>query len=96
MSIRITCINKAGGQHENPHVAIPKLGWTEDGTGKSGIWTREQMYDWLKDGGMAYVKDARGDVAWLITEISSRGTKFVRTQPDWTKADNLLSLGECR
>jgi len=96
MAIRITCINKAGGQHENPHVAISRLGWTEDGTGTTGISTREEMYDWVKSEGTAYVQDARGDVAFLIAEISARGTKFVRTRPDGTKADNLLSLGECR
>ena len=95
MSIRITCINKASGNHENPHVAISHLGWTEDGTGKSGKMTREAMYDWIKGGGTAYVKDWRGDVAYLITEISARGTKFVKTKPDGTKADNLLSLIEC-
>jgi len=27
MSIRITCITKAGGDHENPYVAISRLGW---------------------------------------------------------------------
>ena len=30
MTIRITCINKDGGNHENPNVAISHLGWTED------------------------------------------------------------------
>jgi hypothetical protein len=27
MSIRITCITKAGGDHENPYVAISRLAW---------------------------------------------------------------------
>jgi hypothetical protein len=27
MSIRITCITKAAGDHENPFVAISRLGW---------------------------------------------------------------------
>jgi hypothetical protein len=96
MSIRITCITKDGGNHENPHVAIRNLGWVEDGTGKTSNSTREQMYDWVKSGGSAYVRDSMGDVAYLIAELSARGTKFVKTRPDGTKADNLLYLPECK
>ena len=36
MANRITCIDNANGQHENPYVAISHLGWEEDGTGKTG------------------------------------------------------------
>ena len=95
MSILITCINKDSGNHENPHTAISNLGWIEDGSGKVGNTSRDQMHDWIKGGGQAYVKDARGDVAYLTAEVSSRGTKFVKTRPDGTKADNLLTLKEC-
>ena len=36
MSIRITCINKSGGYHQDPHHAISHLGWVEDGQGRQG------------------------------------------------------------
>jgi hypothetical protein len=56
MSIRITCIKKAGGYHEDPHEAISTLGWVEDGSGNRGSMSREEMYVWIKDkGGEAYV-----------------------------------------
>lgn len=96
MSIRITCIKRDSGNHENPHTAISSLGWIEDGTSKVGNYTREIMHDWIKSGGSAYVKDSIGDTACLIAETSSRGTKFVRTRPDGTSADNLLNQPECR
>lgn len=35
MAIRIICIKKANGDHENSYVAISHLGWIEDGTNKS-------------------------------------------------------------
>ena len=54
------------------------------------------MYDFVKDGGRAYVKDAYGNVSDLIAEISSRGNKYVKTKPDSTTSDNLLKLTECR
>jgi len=96
MSIRITCIKKDGGNHENPYIAISSLRWVEDGTLKTGDISRDDMHNWVKGGGQAYVKDAKGDVAFLVAEVSPRGTKFVKTRPDATKADNLLSLIECR
>jgi len=47
MSVRITCISKAGGDHENSHVAISELGWINEGTGETGKSTRLEIYDWI-------------------------------------------------
>jgi len=96
MSVRITCINKANGQHENPYTAIEHLGWVNESTNESGKSTRLQMYDFVNGGGLAYVKDWKGDTAYLIAETTSRGTKYVKTKPDGIKADNLLALSECK
>ena len=96
MSVRITCINKDGGNHENLHVAISTLGWTNEETGESGVSTRLVMYDWIKDqNGYAYVRDANGNTARVGTAETSRGTKYVRTYRDNVWTDNLLSLPEC-
>ena len=95
MSVRITCIKKDGGNHENPHTAISILGWVNESAGASGQSTRVQMYDFVKGGGQAYVRDSRSNLAYLIAEVSSRGTKFVKTKPDGTTTDNLLKLIEC-
>jgi hypothetical protein len=88
MSIRIICISKASGDHENPYIAISNLGWINESTGTD-------LYDWIKERGEAYVKDSKGNIAYLTAELSQRGTKFVKTKPDDTKTDNLLSLPEC-
>lgn len=96
MSIRITCITKAGGNHENPYVAISHLSWTNEQTNEKGTNTREVIHDWVKDGGVGYVKDSCGNVARLIAEVSPRGTKYVKTEPDNITSDNLLKLPECR
>jgi hypothetical protein len=96
MSVRITCIKKAGGYHEDPHVAISELGWTNDQTGQSDRSTRLQMYEWVKGGGQAYVKDVAGNTAYLIAKVSRNGNPFVQTIADGTPTDNLLQLIECR
>jgi hypothetical protein len=35
MAIRITCINKSAGYHQDPHHAITNLGWVNDANGKT-------------------------------------------------------------
>jgi len=55
------------------------------------------MYDWVvNDHGQAFVKDANGNVAYLVGAISSKGNKYVKTVADETKTDNLLYLSECK
>jgi hypothetical protein len=95
MAIRITCINKEGGNHDDPHVAIENLGWTNEATGKQGKSTRLEIYDWLKGGGEAYVKDRFGNKAQVVPKVSRNGNPFVQTIADNTPTDNLLRLPEC-
>ncbi|QMV19997.1 hypothetical protein GOB94_15900 [Granulicella sp. 5B5] len=45
MSIRITCIKKSNGYHEDRHHAISELGWTNEQTNETGRSTRLEMYD---------------------------------------------------
>ena len=95
MSIRITCINKSGGYHADPHHAISNLGWIEDGTGKTGNNTR-LIYDWIKnENGTAYVLDPRGNKAFVGTRENANGTKYLQTYADQVWTDNLLALPEC-
>lgn len=95
MSVRITCISKEHGNHEDPHVAISDLGWVEDGTNKIGRTNRIEMHNWVKQGGRAYVKDAYGNTAYLVAKISPWGNPFVQTIADGRPTDNLLYLPEC-
>lgn len=93
MAIRITCINKDNGNHENPNVAITHLGWKNEQTGKN---TRLEIYNWIKDDkGEAYVIDGNSNKVKVITAETSRGTKYVKTEADTTVKNNLLSLPEC-
>jgi hypothetical protein len=95
MSIRITCINKAGGNHEDPHLAISTLGWINNETGQTGQSSRIDVYNWLTQGGVAYTQDSKG-IAYLIPKTSRFGNPFVQTQTDGRTTDNLLRLPECQ
>ncbi len=96
MAVKIICINKDGGNHENPYTAITDLGWINENSQETGKSTRLEIYDFVKAGNQAYVKDAYGNKAYLITGITALGTKYVKTIPDDVKTDNLLKLPECR
>lgn len=97
MSVKITCISKDSGNHENPYTAISNLGWINESTGKTGNSTRLEMYAFVEnENGAAYVKDPYdGSKAYLMTAVSASGTKYVKTIPNDTSADNLLKLPEC-
>lgn len=97
MSVRITCIKKDGGNHENPFVAISSLSWINEETNDTGSSTREQMYEFVEvSKGIAYVKDYLGNKANLQGKISEKGTKYVKTYADNVTSDNLLKLPECK
>lgn len=95
MSIRITCINKSGGYHENPHEAITHYGWKNESTGKTGKNDRHSMVKWVKEGGVAYVADNLGNKAYCFVNKSRNGTEFLQTQADGRPTNNLLQLPEC-
>jgi hypothetical protein len=97
MSIKITCITKSAGNHENPYIAISKIGWVdESNSNNKGINTREEMFEWVAKGGEAFVYNKSGTFkSKLITATSSRGTRYVKTIPDSTENDNLLKMDEC-
>lgn len=97
MAVRITCINKAGGAHENPYLAISHLGWINETSKAKGKSTRLEIYEFIVDkGGKAYVKDNRGNIGYLEGKISPRETRYVKTEADDVTSDNLLKLPECK
>jgi hypothetical protein len=91
-SRHVTCINKAHGNHLDPHRAISHLGFT-DSAGRYKT-TRLEMYNFIEGGGKAYVKDRYGNVAYIGT-ATHEGAKYVRTYADGKWTDNLLALPEC-
>jgi len=95
MAVRVTCINKSGGWHDNPHEAISHFGWINEENGQVGKNDRESMWQFLMDGGTAYVRDAYGNVAYVYPKTNRYGTKYLQTEADRTPTDNLLKLDEC-
>ena len=96
MSVKITCIKKDNGNHENPYAAIISMNWIDEDTKDTGQSTRLDMYEFVNGGGEAYVRDASGNKAKLEAKVTVNRTKYVKTIADDVKSDNLLRLPECK
>jgi len=89
MAIRVQRRHMAGGYR---HEHISRLEGTNDQTGAREEGSRADWVAFVERGGQAYVRDARGDVAYLGVRGSALGTKYVQTYADGIWQDNLLAL----
>ena len=94
MAIRIVCIKKDNGNHDNPYEAISHYGWIEDGTKKNDVTNRQTVVGWVENGIRAYVSSSEGTVDCYVNK-SRAGTKFLQTSADSRSSNNLLNLPEC-
>lgn len=92
MPIRITGIHSTNHDFDNPYLAINALAWIDDHTQNRGITTRDVLFDWINDNGLAYILDEEGNKAKLLTATTKNGYKYVKTAFDETKSDKLLNL----
>jgi hypothetical protein len=91
MSHQITCITKP--DRESSHEATQRVGGLHQNGTPFNI-TREECYDYIKSGHSFHVKVGRNDVTVIAYERNGVG-KYIRTTPDATRRDNLLSLQSC-
>ena len=96
MAVRIICINKSEGYHENPHEAVSYYGWENEMSKERGRTDRVTMVKFMKEGGSAYVTDRFEKKVYCQVKKSSRGTEFLQTTSDGRLTNNLLELLECR
>lgn len=93
----ISIHTEPNGSNNLEHIAKLKYSVTEKagqrGTGNVYEVTRQQMYDFVKDNSKQAYAISRNDDTYAFLEAVDNGhVKYVRTMPDSTKADNLMSL----
>ena len=86
MTTKIIAITLSGGTN---YQHITKLWWMNGST--ETYSTREQMVAHIEQGGQVYT-EYQGDIAWCEVVTPTYGPKYVRTKPDSTTGNNLLSL----
>lgn len=92
----IRAVHMEGGEHLQ-HIA--KLRWVESAgpsfPDEDGLIdsTREQMYNFLKhNGGQAFAISTNDNTYAYLEPVEGQYVYYVKTLPDSTKSDNLLSL----
>lgn len=92
MPSQITCVTKPN--RYSSHEAITYVGGVRGG-GNSFYITRQACADDIRLGRESYfVQVGRNRID--VEAYQKNGVWFIRTRPDHTQQDNLLSLPECR
>lgn len=89
MARKVTCVVKGESNKYSDCRCITQIkvdGWQ--------TYTREQAHDEVHAHPGSIVVEASGSTAPLIP-AEREGTKYVRTRPDDTTADNLLNVQQC-
>jgi hypothetical protein len=79
---------------------IAKLRWYESAgpnepdTSDLMVSTREQMYTFVKNGGAGFAVSRNSNTYAYLEAVQGQHVNYVKTRPDSTKTDNLLSLPE--
>lgn len=95
MTLRITCIGRSGAVAENPLLSLTHFHWLEDGTELSGMFTSEEMFLFLKNGGDAYVWDKFWKKHSLKPGMTAVGERFIFTGGLNFLEDELLKQPLC-
>ena len=89
MPEKVTCIVKGEAHLHSDCCSITKIktdGWR--------VYTRAEAHDKVTASPGSIVVEGGGETAPLIPAIRE-GSKYVRTRPDDTTADNLLKVQDC-
>jgi len=87
----VKCINKT--HRQDPHEAISHIGGQSNGK----IWkiTQQQAIDGVERGEWIFIVRRGGHTVKVVIAKSQFGHKYLKTEADGYRPDNLLSLPEC-
>jgi Protein of unknown function (DUF3892) len=89
MAEKVTCIVRGEAHLHSDCRSVTKI--TADNW---RTYTRQEAYEKVKSSPGSIIVEGGGKTAPLIP-AEREGTKYVRTRPDDTAADNLLQVREC-
>lgn len=90
-NVRIQCINKSNRM--DAHERINNVGGI-NGDGTRWRLTEEAAIQGIENGRWRFWVSVGGHSVWVV--IATRlGRKYLKTEPDGERPDNLLSLPEC-
>lgn len=92
MAHQIKCITKP--ERENHHEAITDVGGVSHGGPTTFYITRKQCVEYIHKGESFFVRVGNDQIA--VEAYQRNNNWFIKTKPDATTKDNLLSLPRCQ
>lgn len=92
VSVQIQCINKSDRQSR--HERIKNVGGVNPNGTRWKLSLAEAIAG-IDAGKWRFYTSIRGKSVWVIVATASSGHRYLKTDPDSTQEDNLLSLPEC-
>lgn len=89
-TVQVKCINK--DDRYNPYERITHIGGYTD---KQWKITLAAAIKYIETDEWGFYVNVNGERAWIVVAISPYGNKYLKTQPDRSEPNNLLSLPEC-
>lgn len=91
-SHKVTCINK--NDRYNEYERITHIGGLNHDSTRWKI-TQKEAIDGIESGKWAFYVEKNGHRVNVLVAISRFNNKYIKTESDGDKPDNLLSLPEC-
>jgi hypothetical protein len=91
INVQVMCINKRN--RTNPHERIENIGGT-NADGARWKLTEAQAITGIHADKWRFFVSVGGAIVW-VTVALHEGREYLKTEPDKTLKDNLLSLPEC-
>jgi hypothetical protein len=89
----VLCVRKT--DRANPHEKITHIGG-RNGDGTAWRLTQEAAVTGIEGGRWRFFVRRGGRTVDVVVAVSRWGHKYLRTEADGARPDNLLSLPECR
>lgn len=85
--VLVTEVRLTGG--EGHHQYISEVRWVNPDTNETNVSTRQQMVDWIRNGGQALVRNGTRVIPVRVVEATP---PYIQTFADGVWTDNLLAL----
>ena len=99
MTVKIVSKGDVVSHAENPQAGIGHFHWSEDHTPFTGVYSRDELYKFIKQGNEAYIMDPTDKTSkariYLTPAKTKSGACYVCDKVEGKETQYLLNLPDC-